>query len=347
MFALPVLLSLPACSEDEELPAPPQTDETADDDELSPVEFWAQPHTVFLGLKGQVSSLTETLYSDDNGEEEEDEGSSSWTHFNADGLITYYNPTGVAEQRWIGMEMNSYTYLYDEQNHLQQAYLNTLGEEQTTYTLTYDDTDKRYVPLPFPLGNMDFFMVRGVSSLSSSSPDFTCTLSDNEVTYTLTETFLRGSMETITTYRYAESACFPTECSVTVRYDGEELSLDHTDYEFDENGRLLSCVIRRTEYGELLETETRRYHSTLPLCIQSKEITDCDGELTRYDYAYEAHGWLSSITLTQDGTSATETYEYAGEDHAGNWCEGRFRYSSHVDMAHWDGTVRVVRTLQY
>lgn len=333
-----------ACNDNEE-PASPQ--EPDGQPPAPSAGFWAQPHTVFLGLEGRVSSLTETLRTDDEDATGEDEGSSTWTHFNADGMITYYNPTGIADLRWIGMEMNSYTYLYDGQGRLEQARITTLGEVQAVYTLAYDDTDERYVPLPFPLGSLDFFMIRGVSALSSSDPGFTCTLSDREVVYTQTETFARGTMETVTSFLYAGNAKYPTESSVTVRYDGEELTADHTGYEFAEDGRLLSCVVRRTENGELTETEIRRYHPSLPLCLQNKEATAGDGSLIRYDYTYEAHGWLGSITRTQEGTTATETYEYNSLDDAGNWCEGCFKWSSHVNMAHWDGTVRLSRILQY
>lgn len=137
LSAFVIAVTLPSCSSDdpeEGLPAPTTPGEAG---------FWEQPHTAFLGLAGKVSSLTSTIHAD---EDDEEEGLSTWTRFNAAGMITYYNPTGVVIDRMLGMEMNSYAYTYDAQGRMLQAVVTTLGGGQTIYTLTYDDTDLRYVP---------------------------------------------------------------------------------------------------------------------------------------------------------------------------------------------------------
>lgn len=347
LSTLALTCTLPSCSSDdpvEELPVPDGTDteEPAGDN-----DFWAQPHRVLLGLKGPVSSLTATMHTPDDGEDYE--GLSTWTRFNAAGMVTYYNPTGVAENRMLGMEMESYTYSYDAQNRMVLAVASTLGEGQTVYTLAYEDDSDRCVPLPFTVGGLELCMAEGLSALSSDAEGFTCTLSDTEICYTQTTEAGRGTMQTVTTYTYADAgARFPSECTVRTLYEGEELGCDRTAYGFDaETGRLLSLTVERTEGGEPTETETRTYHPTLPLCLVQRRVDTPYGDSSLYDYSYDASGWLRGITLTDGETTAVESYAYSGTDSQGNWTRGDFMWNSRVDLNHWDGSVTLSRTLEY
>lgn len=338
--AIPILLCLStftACSEDESHYYSTYVPETP---------FWEQAHTTFLGLKGNVKGLIESQWEDVDGEAFE--GNRTWTEFNTAGRITYYNPTGVEENRWIGMEMNSYRYLYDEQNRPTQAVVTSLGEAQCSYTLTYSNSS-RYVPLPFALGALDFFLVRGLTAVEAEGIDFSGSLTENSVTYTTVTPGFRGDTETTVTYHYDEGTSYPTTCTVTESYGDEIISRELTQYEFAANGRLMARTLHLYEDDQELEINKQTYHSSLPLQLYTTEITNCENqERTQMLYTYDTQDRLTFITRTDpDGTTSEETYLYTQTDPTGNWTEGQFTWSSHVNLNHWDGTFRFTRTLIY
>ena len=336
LLALAAALNLTACSDDEGTPAPP----------ICPpaTAFWEQPHPVFLGLQGEVESLAETLWADVDGEEEE--GTTTLTRFNNAGKITYYNPTGIEENRWIGMDMYSHAYLYDEQNRLQQARLTAVGTEPISYTLTYDE-DNRYVPLPFELGPLDFFLVKGVAGITAEGTDFICTRTATAVTYITQTPGLRGTTETHTVYEYGPGESYPRTRKVWEMHDGKEVMVEQTTYRFADNGRLTERRIINFEDNQPTVGEEQTFHATLPLCLELTSVTDLDQTLIRYYYTYEEHGWISRIAKVQNAEVETETYTYTTVDGTGNWTEGRFIWSSRVNLAHWDGAFRVTRKLTY
>lgn len=333
---LAVALSLTACDDSEKRPAPIICP--------PPIAYWEQPHSVFLGLQGQVTSMAETLWADIDGEEEE--GGTTLTHFSNSGKITYYNPTGIEENRWIGMPLYSYSYLYDEQNRLHQACIAIPGGQQVCYTLTYGD-DSRYVPLPFDLGPMDFFLVKGLTGITAEKTYFACTRTDTAITYITRITGQNETIETRTTYEYSADNPYPRSRKIWDMHNGKEVLVECTTYDFDANGRLKERCILNYEGSKPTASETQKFHTTLPLCLEQTETTDLHQTLIRYYYSYEEHGWQSRIAKVQNGEVETETYTYTAIDSQGNWTEGRFTWSSRVNLSHWDGAFRVTRHLQY
>lgn len=336
LLALSLVLNLTACSDDDDAPGliicPPES------------AFWELPHTRFLGLNGEVKKLKETVWADVEGEEEE--GTTTLMHFNTYGQLTYYNPTGVEENRWIGMPMDSYTYVYDEQHRLQQACISTLNGGQTCYTLTYGN-DNRYIPLPFALGTMDFFLVKGITDIKAEGTAFTCTRTPATVTYITQMKGWRETIEIHTEYTYKEGNPYPQNCKIWEIHDGTETDVERTTYTFSTNGRLLKRIRHDYEDNTIQTTEKQTFHASLPLCLNDTETSDSDQLLFRHAYTYEAHGWLSAVTKIQNGKTEQETYAYTKTDTQGNWTEGHFTWSSRVDPAHWNGSFRITRDLHY
>lgn len=338
------VLALYGCDSEE----PPYTPETP----TKP--YHEQPHSYFLGLKGNIRQIEESTYISIDGEWET--SGICLTQFTADGNISFYDPTGLslengiykqANKRWIGVEMNQFGYEYAPNGNMSKATITSVGGEVNTYLLSYG-THSRYIPLPFQVGNMDFTVVKGLTAVQSDQSGFTCDIQDTYVKYTLVTNVRRDTWLTETTYSYNEGAVLPASCTVTETSEREgEVSREHTAYTFSEDGRLTASQTERYEYGTLIETENRQYHPTLAHKVTQREIVHSNGDCSTWEYRYEEHGWQSSITRTDADDTYTELYLYPRIDAHGNWYEGHFTWNEHVNLNHSNDDIKTLRALEY
>lgn len=308
-------------------------------------------HMEQLGFCGKLKSVTETtsVYIDGTWEAFD----VKQTTFDANGNITSYNPTGMTatyrtpNKRWVGVEMNSYRYTYTENQDLTKAVVTSVGEEETTYSLTYNDVS-RCIPLPFPLGTLELPMVKGLQTVASNLEGFSCEIRENEVCYKWVTTLWRDTWRSEITYLYATNDIYPSERISLELSDTEgEVSREHTTFEFSDKGTLKRTTVKRYVYGSLQETENRTYDAAPCQRLILKEIVSADGSRSVWEYRYDENGWLSNISRTDASGTYDEHYRYTNIDAWGNWYVGEFTWNSHVDINHSDDAVKVERILTY
>lgn len=316
------------------------------------VSFWEHTHLAFTGLKGVVDNVKETIYVLPDGAEPYITELLDMS-FDAEGRMTFYNSTGqqVPTRGW-GPEMNSYAYEYDDLGNMVRATVTPVGDAPVTYNLTYGE-HAVYVPLLFPLGPMEFFLVKGLQSIVSEDGAVAYTF-DGE-TASLTESGWAGSTQTV--YAYAAGSPYPSEKRVTTTRGGTVLSEETTRYTYGEEGRLLKTDVRMLEHnGESLSESMRTvtvYAEEL-LLQPASVMRDIAGGFTQdYAYTYDAgNNRLLQVAYAEnkgapDEVTAKEEYNYLAADNNGNWTDSKQLQSGLVDWKHVDGWVGVRRRISY
>ena len=230
----------------------------------------------------------------------------------------------------------------------------TLGTTSpTVYNISYDEQE-RYIPLPFPLGEMSFFCIKGVKQITDPSGNISEWKSDN--TFVHTQIVNAGSLfetrtKTVYTYKDTETL-FPESATVTT-YTNEELeSTENIHYQWNEKGALLfskqECY---TADGTLEVSVATSYSEAVPLAPVLIK-TDAQSYVTEIAYSYDSNGRLKSAIRNLPATdnpeeTPKELYEYEETDTQGNWTKSIQKQSEQIDWSHWSGTFYVQRTISY
>lgn len=216
---------------------------------------WGQPHRQMMGLEGSVSQVVEKASEWRATEADVEEFILAEYRFNTAGRLVYYNPTGIdpaPSSRWVGVSAAYYEYKYDKDNRLSEADVYEVGEKPRHYQITYGNHDC-YVPLIFPLGPFNFFLVKGVESIKSSDGTIDYRFDENKASYS-TQSWGK-SIET--TFEYEKEGRYPSRQLINTTRNGEILSKSTTTYTFDIDGNLLSSsrqIQEEDEEGETLQT---------------------------------------------------------------------------------------------
>ena len=346
MMGMAFTLCCAACSDDDNNEAPG----TQDNDEVveEPIVqgFWQQPAATMLGYQSHPTACTERTEVQLDGVWEE--YTCCVTRFNAQGAVTYYNPTGQEPQkRMLGMEENYYTYAYDDAGRLVAATEHSLGDAEVSYTLSYGEGN-RHVPLPFAVAGIRPYLVRGLQGVSVTGLPLTATFTDTEVRYETVQQAFRTTLHTVLTYVYNTSSdCYPIGCTL-VQYTDEdgELSREVTHYGFDlDNGGL----IEQTDVDAEGNTTGIHYRNGNPLQPTLKDMYDASGHfLASMKYEYTEDGLLATQSYEGDGIPGSiEYYGYEGVDSHGNWTVANCQWSDKVNSNHFTAPARITRTLEY
>lgn len=321
----------------------------------SPVIFWEQSHLAIIGWTGKVNEVKETSYlssEDDGSGDEDDEISSTQWKFDEMGHLAYYNPTGLeptALSRGIWQDFAAYFYEYDELGRLEKAIVDDFSGTLVKYELAYGE-HSRYVPLVFPLGAFDFFLVKGLESI-------TCTTDGEDVTMTYRYTGNEASYSTeswtgltTTVYEYTGDEVYPARKAVTVSHNDAIVNQETTSYTYNSDGSLLRTDTSVKE-GETETERTIKRYLAGSLQITSQK-TDAGGQTFDWEYTYDKNNcWISASYVqdkgTEDEMTANETSVYSGADNNGNWIKAVQKQNSLLNPVHADGTVKVCRDISY
>lgn len=318
----------------------------------SPAVFWEQSYLSMLGWKGCVKEVKETSFQKLEDIENEEEFSSVRWKFDDRGHLTYYNPTGVESEtfsRNVWQTFASYSYEYDESGKLIKAIVDDFSGTLTTYVLKYGE-HTRYVPLVFPFGAFDFFIIKGLESITCTTDDENETIAcqyDGNIVSCTTESW-SGLITTV--YDYVESENYPVKRTTTVTRDGVIEHQETTAYVYNTDGSLsLVDTSVQEENIEIERTKIRYLEGTLNITTQK---TDAGGQTFDWTYSYDKAGkWIAASYLqdkdSEDEMTANESCVYSRQDSNGNWIETIQQQSSLVNPLHADGTVKVYRTITY
>ncbi|WP_294554390.1 hypothetical protein [uncultured Bacteroides sp.] len=322
-------------------------DEHNDEKPDAKIPFWENSHLAFFGLKGSVSRVVESTYSFDKGSEIEEENVIFDMRFNSAGQITYYNPTGGEPlSRDVWQTVACYSYEYDGNGRLIKATVTPLGDDPLVYTLNYGE-HTNYVPLIFPLGKMEFFLVKGLQSITSEDGSISYIYDDGKAAYE--EETWSGNIET--EYLYESGSSYPAKKVVTISRGVTVMSEESTMYTYDTEGRLLTQDDRTIEDGiESVRTITRYAEGQLLLPVVKK--MDMGATIFDWIYTYDSKNCLQRVQYienegSEDEITDKEEYTYLSYDTYGNWTDSRQLQSSVVDWSHTDGTVGVRRNFTY
>ena len=279
LFILPLICVITSCG-DTELEAPEIIPS-----EPSVISFWEeQSHLVMMGWKGKVNAVKEFSYIvpfERQSKDEEAVSSSEWK-FDISGHLIYYNPTSIEPTiyaRDVWQVMACYSYGYDKAGKMVKVIVNDFSGDPVIYTLTYGEHEV-FVPLIFPLGIYDFFLVKGLESISDADGSVLYTYSGNKAIYT-TESW---SGVTSTTFEYDEGVMYPVRKIVTLKRGGVIANMEITSYLYNEDGSLASSdkIVKEGE-NEVERTVVRYMASTL---LPVSKLTDAGGQLD-WTYKYE------------------------------------------------------------
>lgn len=311
------------------------------------ISCWEKTHLAFLGLKGGISRVVEATHSLDKNSEVGEENIIFDMRFNSMGQITYYNPTGVEfPTRDVWQTVACYSYKYAEDGKIVEATVTPLGDEPLAYTLQYSE-HCNYVPLIFPLGKMDFFLVKGLQSITSEDGSISYLYDGRKAAYE-EETW---SGNTKTEYLYESGSLYPVKKVVTTSRGTTILNEEITMYTYDTEGRLLAQDIRVAEAGiESVRTIIRYAEGQLLLPIAKK--MDMGATIFDWSYTYDSQNCLQGVKYIENGGSEDEItdkeeYTYLSFDNFGNWTDSRQLQSCMVDWSHTDGVVGVSRNFTY
>lgn len=319
-----------------------------DDGEETATPFWEHSHLTFAGLKGDVIKVIETSYS--LSEEDETEPATLLDmSFNAAGQMTYYNSTGMEPvTRGVWLTMAYYSYQYDDNGRMIQATVTPVGDVPIVYHLTYGE-HAQYIPLIFPLGAMDFFLVKGLQSITSEDGATSYTFDGGKAAYK--QEAWMGDTETV--YFYAADSSYPEKKVVTTSRNGVVLNEETTLYTYGEEGRLLKKDVRTMEDGTETERTITNYADVDgQLLFPVSFKMDLNGFMADWTYAYDADNRLQQIDYienkgSEDEATDKEEYHYLVVDSNGNWTDSKQLRSSRVDLSHTDGTIGVRRVITY
>lgn len=342
LFILPFLSVITSCGDTE-----PEASEIIPP-ELPVTSFWeGQSHLSMMGWKSNVNTVKESSYLvslEVRNEDEEAISSVEW-QFDADGHLTYYNPTGiepVAYTRDVWQTMAYYSYAYNEAGKMVKAVVNDFSGEPVIYTLTYGKHES-YVPLIFPLGAYEFFLVKGLESISSEDGSISYFFDGKTASYILES----WSGTSTTTFEYNMESLYPVRKTVTQGRGGVIANTEMTSYVYNDNGSLASMdkIVKEGEV-EVERTIIRFITSSL---LPASRLTDAGGQLD-WTYKYNENNWWTEVSYKEDlgeEIEAKETSIYTQKDAAGNWTEAIQQQNSQVDWSHFDSSVRVNRIISY
>ncbi len=316
--------------------------------------FWMHPHRDFMGLKGSVSKLVEITRPLPSEQSDVSEGAtmSLDMRFNADGMLTYYNSTGMnpepdQQTRGVWTTPSFYAYEYDEQGRMVRAVVTPMGDEPVVYNLTYGH-HTNYVPLLFPLGPMDFFLVKGLQSIESDDGTVSYFFNGTEAMYETRS----WSGNTKTVYHYESDSPYPIDKTVTTARGEEVEATEVTSYTYGEDGSLQKTDVRAEEGGVESQRTIVRYAEGKFL-LPVSEIADLGTTLQLdWRYTYDTDGRLQRVDYvenkgSEDEVNDYEEYKYTSSDSYGNWTDSRQRQSNTVNILHMDGQVDVHRDISY
>ena len=342
LFILPLICVITSCG-DTELEAPEIIPS-----EPSVISFWEeQSHLVMMGWKGKVNAVKEFSYIvpfERQSKDEEAVSSSEWK-FDISGHLIYYNPTSIEPTiyaRDVWQVMACYSYGYDKAGKMVKVIVNDFSGDPVIYTLTYGEHEV-FVPLIFPLGIYDFFLVKGLESISDADGSVLYTYSGNKAIYT-TESW---SGVTSTTFEYDEGVMYPVRKIVTLKRGGVIANMEITSYLYNEDGSLASSdkIVKEGE-NEVERTVVRYMASTL---LPVSKLTDAGGQLD-WTYKYDDNNWWTEITYKEHFEEEAEAKElsiYTRKDAFGNWTEAVQQQNNMVDWSHPDSSVKVNRIISY
>lgn len=311
--------------------------------------FWEHSHLSFTGLNGPVKRLVETtsiLSEKVDGEQEN--RMSLEVRFNSGGQMTYYNPIGeVGETRGsVWQSLAYYSYRYDEKGRMVEAVVTELGGEPIVYTLQYGEHDC-YVPLIFPLGNMDFFLIKGLRSINSADGTVSYVFNGGNAAYRTT--LWTGDIET--KYTYEKGNPYPMRRVVTTSRNNTIVETETTVYSYLSDGELSAEDICKVQEGVEAQRTVIRYQAK-QFCLPISKKIDMGTFIYDWLYQYDEENHLKSIEYienkgSEDEMSQKEEYTYLSFDSYGNWTVSQQVQNSFVDWSHGDGVMSVRREILY
>lgn len=315
------------------------------------VPFWEHKHLAFCGMKGAVRNVMETISSLPDGTDESYNIRPLTMGFNSAGQLTYYNVAGVEEPQTRAFDQElpfSCSYEYAEDGRMMKATYTQLGEIPVVYHLTYGEhTD--YVPLVFPLGGRDFFLVKGLQSITTEDGSLSYVYDSEKASYR-TEGWIASETE----YVYTPDSPYPAQKVVTTRSLGGT-NVETTRYEYTEDGGLLKTDTRLKENDMEVKHVVTRYVED-GLLIPTTVRMDVSGFTYDFSYLYNADGHLSGLEYAENkGTAeeitAKEQYDYLAFDKEGNWTDSKQLQSEYMgyvlNLWHVEGWISVRRQISY
>lgn len=339
LFYSILLLSFISCSD-------------SDRDEETPItSIWSGSHLELLDLKGSVMELS--CYISDGSVEDDPNTSENESYipfvrerFNSLGQLIYYNTTSfdstsepIVQSRiddGFIVPMAIYNYMYDSESRLVSVEMYDVGkyglvdalEYPIVYDIVYGDHEL-YVPVPFSVGGLPIFLLRGVESIVADEPTLGTSYSlicDGEVAQ---ESSAGGGwMDPPKTATYTFENNYPSKVTTSTTLNNQLLSSVVEVYRWSDRGSLRS-VERELSSGDLemaIVTEEINYTDLLkPLA----HIWQLDGvQDASFNYRYTdglpvKGAYLKSADFPTLGEYAPIpfTWEYKDFDQEGNWIE--------------------------
>lgn len=272
-----------ACSDDgAETPAPPSG-------ERKPV--WEEySHARLMRLQGAVRSAREYFT------DQEAEVVQLTVSFDASGRCTSYNPTGIEPDAvtygW-GQEAVWFDYRYDASGRMSEVTRYAVGADPQVYTITYG-THESYIPAPFPLGNIEPLMLRGVVRIESDG----YLLTSNGQSAESQETTGGWFSHDISTSIVIADGLPVSARSVWVQRE-EEIKRVEITYTYSDNW-LSECRVTTRVPEEEDQVETTGYSSQWPCSPVFREITQGQSatQLLRVEYSYTENGLPKDAVYT-------------------------------------------------
>lgn len=296
---------------------------------------WAEyTHAQLMRLQGEVRTVREYIT------DQEMEIDLLTASFDASGNCTSYNPTGIdagAVTYGWGQEAAWFDYRYDASGRMIEATRYVVGAEPSVYTIEYG-AHESYIPMPFPLGDIEQLMLRGVTRVESEGYLLT---SDGQSA--ASDESIGGwfSYDISTSVIIADGLPVSGE-SIWVQH-GEEAKRIVTTYTYTDNW-LSECRVVTRVPEEDDRIETTGYSSSWPCSPVFREIKQgvSVAPLQRVEYSYTENGFPKDAVCTEGVLlDAGEEFKqwYNGYDALRNWT------SSTKDI---DGTeVIISRRLSY
>lgn len=272
-------------------------------------------HARLLRLKGPVKTL------DQHTEIDGETYTTLTAAFDAAGNCLAYNATGIdpeaATYDW-GVEASWYEYAYDASGRMTAATRYEVGSEPEEFRITYG-SHSSYVPAPFPLGEIEPFMLRGVTKIESAN----YLLTADGTTATADRTGSGWGPATDHTDYTLENG-FPVSALTVYTRNGEEGSRTSTLYTYDRNW--LTRLEETTSYpgsdGSDTQTTVTEFSTQWPCTRTSQEARLGDSATPEYrmEYAYGENGLPKSAIYVQ-GSFFEQEFEqhYNAYDAVGNW----------------------------
>lgn len=272
-------------------------------------------HARLLKLKGAVKTLTQQTATD--GEV----FTTLKASFDAAGNCLAYNPTGIDPEAvtygW-GVKSVWYEYAYDASGRMTEAAKYEVGSDPEVFRITYGDHTS-YVPAPFPLGNIEPFMLKGVTGIESTNYRLT---SDGS---TAAGEFTGSGWDAASSHTvYKLENGFPASALTATNRNGAEVSRTSTVYTYDRNwlARLEETTTYTDSDGSDTQITLTEFSDLWPCTRTAQQARLADNATPEYrmEYAYGENGLPKSATYVQ-GSFFEQEFEqhYNAYDAVGNW----------------------------